>query len=488
MKNFLFVIYLFCLVFCTNKITAQNVIPDNPSGQMFIEWLKAFNSHDSTIYFQFLNENSSEESKLSTNPPFKVILQDFYNLSCEWGELKAFSAQMESENEISVITFNKSRSLWVKFYQRISKTSPYKIIGTGLKTINKPKEAYIERLSDNALAENLDKYLKECVAEDIFSGTVLIAKEGKPIFAKAYGYADRENKILNTVDTKFNLASINKMMTAVAIIQLIQNGKLNLDDVIAKHLPDYQNKEVANKVTIHHLLTHTSGLGDVFTKECKFIYVDSLRCLNDWFQCFIDKPLAFEPGEKMLYSNAGFLVLGAIIEKISGTDYYTYISENITKPLGMNNTAFYSKTDMVTNMAKGYITGKKPTDPKTDNESIRPFRGTPFGLGYSTVEDMLKFAEALRNNKILTEKYVKIMTKKRLAIERKSPLGAGYGCYTDDRDKIKVIGHEGGIPGVSTNMAIFLKSGYTVVILSNYSPEVASLLYEYIRYRIQAKK
>ncbi len=187
-----------------------------------------------------------------------------------------------------------------------------------------PADASSERKPAAELAKDLEAKLETLAKKGEFSGTALIAKDGKPIWQKAFGLQDREKKIPVNLETRFRIGSMNKMFTAVAIAQLVEAGKLKFDDTLASVLPDYPNQEVAQKITVAQLLTHTSGLGDIFGpafEEKK----DSLREVKDYLQLFVDEPLRFEPGTRWSYSNAGFVVLGLMIEKLSGQSYHDYI-------------------------------------------------------------------------------------------------------------------------------------------------------------------
>ncbi len=319
----------------------------------------------------------------------------------------------------------------------------------------------------------LDTYLTQAAAGDAFSGAVLIARDGEPIFKKAYGLANRSTNTPNRTDTKFNLGSMNKMFTAVAIAQLVERGKLSFTNPIAKLLPDYPNKAVAEKVTVHHLLTHTSGMGN-YQSETFMANLDKMKSVSDLLALIVNEPLAFEPGAKMAYSNSGFVVLGAIIEKVSGENYFTYVKEHIFKPAGMVNTDSYDKGGNIPNLALGYMrmNAQGMADPSVllrENTSILPARASPAGGGYSTVEDMLKFSLALRNNKLLSKKYTDILTTGKVEVggpDRKYAYGFGDSVI----DGRRVVGHNGGAPGIGANFDMFPESGYTAVILTNSSP------------------
>src|SRR5208283_2671148 len=210
-------------------------------------------------------------------------------------------------------------------------------------------------LSESGAIAALKTELGEQAADGRFSGAVLIAKAGKPVFQGAYGYADRERKIANTVATKFRFGSMGKMFTALAVMQLVQAGKIKLDDPIAKYLPDYPNKEVAT-VTIYQLLTHTGGTGDIFGPDFD-AHRPELQALKDYLTLYGDRGLQFKPGSKWEYSNYGFLLLGRIIEVTSGQNYYDYVRDHIFNPAGMSSTGNLPEEEHVQDLAIGYTRG-----------------------------------------------------------------------------------------------------------------------------------
>jgi len=199
--------------------------------------------------------------------------------------------------------------------------------------------------------------LDQLVEADEFSGSVLVAKDQTILLEQAYGMAHQSNQVPNRLDTRFNLGSMNKMFTALAVAQQVSQGKLAFGDSIATFVPEYP-REIAEKITIHHLLTHTSGLGHYwnpqFWKERFLAERANLRTINDYFPLFREEPLAFEPGERFQYSNAGFIVLGAIIERVSGQEYWTYVREHIFEPATMHNTDAYEVDNPPPNQAIGY--------------------------------------------------------------------------------------------------------------------------------------
>ena len=321
-------------------------------------------------------------------------------------------------------------------------------------------------LSEREIVEFTDAFLEELASRDGFSGAVLIARDGVPIFRKAYGYANRSFELPNKIDTKFNLGSMNKMFTATAIMQLVEKGKVKLDGKIIDYIPDYPNKDVASKVTVHHLLTHTSGLGNYWTPEYIRASKDLYREVEDYLPLFVDDPLLFEPGSQFSYSNSGFMVLGLVIEKVTGENYFDYVRENVYKPAGMINTDAYENDYVVPNLAIGYTRLQARPGELKNNLFLHVVKGGPAGGGYSTVEDLNNFANALMDDKLLSKKSRELMTSGKSQTDRHIMYCYGF------RDRVEnghhIIGHTGGFPGIAGYLGIFKGLGYTVAVLSNY--------------------
>jgi D-alanyl-D-alanine carboxypeptidase len=325
--------------------------------------------------------------------------------------------------------------------------------------------------SEAARLKELEALLDKAAAADTFSGAVLVARNGAPVFKKAYGMANQEKRAANRVDTKFNLGSMNKMFTSVAIAQLAEARKLSFDDTIAKHLPDYPNKEVAEKVTIHQLLTHTSGLGN-YMNAAWIEKRAEIKTVTDLLPYFAEQPLKFAPGTGWQYSNAGFVVLGLIVEKLSGQSYYDYVRSHIFKPAGMLDTDSYESTRETANMAVGYTRmgadGRgRPDNPRLPNTARLPFKGSPAGGGYSTLEDLLKFDRALRSHKLVSAKFTNLITTGKVD----APFGKyAYGFGDSRVNGKRYVGHNGGAPGTAAQFQSYTDTGYTLIVLANYDP------------------
>ena len=340
------------------------------------------------------------------------------------------------------------------------------------------------KMSEEQFAAQLEALIDKAAVDDSFSGAALVAKDGKAIFKKAVGFANKETKLPNKIGTKFNLGSINKSFTSVAVAQLAQQGKLQYSDTIARHLPDYPNKTVAEKVTIHQLLTHTSGLGDYLNSES----LAQVKTLRAFLPLFVDQPLLFAPGEKQQYSNSGYVVLGLIIEKLSGRSYYDYVRENIFKPAGMTMTDSYELNQKVDDLAVGYtsMTREGPqSGPRRANTSTLAGKGSSAGGGYSTVEDMLKFANALSANKLLSPEFTEIVFTGG-GPQKPSGPGGGYGFMQNQMNGVRIVGNGGGGPGANAMFLIYFGRGYSVVVLSNYDPPSAQRIAGKIQEMIMA--
>jgi CubicO group peptidase (beta-lactamase class C family) len=341
---------------------------------------------------------------------------------------------------------------------------------------------------ESNVARELDTYLSSLVAENKLSGAILVAKDGVTVASKAAGIANKATGAPIALNTKFNLGSMNKMFTAVAIAQLAQAGRLSFTDTISKHLPDYPNKEVADKVTIHQLLTHTSGMGLYWNEKFRE-QREKLLTVAAHLPLFVNDPLSFAPGEKFQYSNSGYMVLGAIIEKVSGQDYYSYVAEHVYKRAGMTDTGFYEPGKEIPNLAIGYTRmgpDGKPLEEARDNTNTREVRGGPAGGGYSTVEDLVKFHMALRNYKLLNEEYTKLVTTGK--VDAGGPIGRyGYGFGDKTFDGKHIVGNNGGSGGIAANFEMYPELGYTSVMLMNTDPPAMMPVIMGIRQRIPAE-
>jgi CubicO group peptidase (beta-lactamase class C family) len=318
-------------------------------------------------------------------------------------------------------------------------------------------------LSLAALAQDLapkaDEIINAFVKQSQFSGSVLIAKGGKVILSKGYGMANYELDVPNTPQTRFRLGSITKQFTSMAIAQLVERGLVKVDDPITKYLPDYP-KETGDKVTVYHLLTHTSGIPS-FTNSNDYQQIKlnpfSGEKLIAWVK---DKPLEFAPGAEFKYNNSGYILLGYIIEKVSGKSYEQYLKENIFEPLGMKSTGYDHNKVVMKNRAAGYTAkGKEIENAEFIDMTV------PGGAGalYSTVEDLYLWDRAL-----YTEKLVKKPALEKIFAPFKS--NYAWGWKVGEVNGRKFVGHGGGIDGFNTTIIRFVNDDICIIALSNRIP------------------
>ena len=349
---------------------------------------------------------------------------------------------------------------------RVDAAAPYRISGLG-GAPPRPKVAVKEPhiTTDAAMAAALKQYVTTLAQADLFSGTVLLAKDGVVLYAGAFGQANKDFGAANTRDTKFNLGSMNKMFTSVLINQLVEQGKLSYDDPLSKFVPDYPSAAAAQKIHIKNLLTHTAGLGSYFNEEFDKSSRARFRTVDEMMQLAKGDSLAFEPGTQWSYSNTGMLVAGKVVEVVSKQDYFTYVREHVYKPAGMLNTDAYELDHVNPNLAVGYQAQYAEDGTKEYRNNIfqHVIRGGPAGGGYSTVDDLLRFAEALKAGKLVSAQTFDLMTTPKPDVH--SP-GYGFGFEIDP--STGVVGHSGGFPGISSNLDIFKGTGYVGVVLSNY--------------------
>ncbi|HVE48073.1 MAG TPA: serine hydrolase domain-containing protein [Casimicrobiaceae bacterium] len=334
---------------------------------------------------------------------------------------------------------------------------------------------------DSTFVAAVRAQLEAATKAEQFSGAVLVARDGQTVFEGAYGLADRERNVPNTLLTQFRIGSMNKMLTAVAAMQLVQSGTLRLEGTLGTYIPDYPNADMASKVTIHHLLTHTGGTGDIFGPAFNANRL-ALRTTGDYVALYGTRNLQFPPGAQFSYSNYGFMLLGAIIERVTGKSYYDYVAERIHAPAQMTATGSAPEDLLVPERSVGYM--RQGGSVLVSNAQTLPYRGTPAGGGYSTVGDLARFAVALREHKLLDQ------ANTTLLLSGKVPAFPGqqyaYGFIDRVVGSRRFVGHGGGAAGMNGDLAFEPNGGYLVVVLSNFDPPTATQVLSFILDRLPA--
>jgi CubicO group peptidase (beta-lactamase class C family) len=370
-------------------------------------------------------------------------------------------------NRVVVIARNRLTQGWVGLSLTFDGTPEERITGLQIQPARPPKGTPpLPPLTVDEARAELGAFLDRLSEAEAFSGTALLAKDGQVVFEAARGVADRNHGVPMRLDSKLNLGSMDKMFTAVVIGQLVDEGKLRFEDPVSKFLGGKGwTKADLSKVRVEHLLSHTSGLGSYFNDTYQRTARQLLRRVDDYKPLVAGETLAFEPGTRWQYSNTGFLLAGAVIEAVTGKDYFDVVRERVYAKAGMPNSDSYDIDLVVPNLAIGY--SRERTGAGTQwraNSFEHVIRGGPAGGGYSTARDLLAFAEAMRKGKL-----VSAATAERLWSAKPNLQSPEYGYgFGVGRDALgRRTGHSGGFPGIASVLDIYPDTGWTVVVLAN---------------------
>lgn len=330
--------------------------------------------------------------------------------------------------------------------------------------------------SNDPLSESVRSLMKEASGKEVFSGNVLIAENGNEIFKESIGYADEEGKVSNDENTMFETGSITKFFTKVVMHQLVSEGKLDPDDKIMKYFPDFTDP-AAGEITIRHLIDHQSGLGDFFRDGNPGMFA-KVKEISDVLPEILKSRLAFIPGSKVQYSNSGYVVLGALIEKIEGKKLKEIFGERIFDRLGMDRSGFDVRVTEREGKAKGYLSNQLGL--KEDN-SMFPLIGAGAGGVYSSTGDMFKFAYSLLNDTRLLD------VREKLKLFNTPLLKTNYESWEDflNRGKFTIAG---GAPGISAVLSIDNEKKFIIVVLSNFDEGTAEDLFRRVNGLMNGKE
>lgn len=420
---------------------AEVSIPSSIPGKKFAAFLKAFNSGKPGEMRKFIASNYAA-SALQQRPPDEraAAYLQIYRGS---GGFELRRIEKSEERRLVALAQGRTITDWVRITLTVEDDVPYGIPGISFEYVVPPPEAAPgARLSDPQIADDMDRYLARLTEAGLFSGTVTLAKDGRPIFQKAFGSLQRAPATPVTLETPFGLASMGKMFVGVSIAQLAEQGKLAFDDPVSKYLPDTPRK-LTDKMTVHQLLTHTSGLAP-FLDGKLFEAHRGARVYAEFLPDIFKEPLVAPPGTKFAYSNGDYLVLATILEKVTGTSFPVYLRDHVYGPAGMEHST----------------------------------------LGTTTAGDMVRFGEALRGHKLLSaDDTARLLAGK---------VDAGNGRYAYGFEEVRVngqrlCGHGGGGHGISDQFDLYMESGYTLVVLSDRDPDIAGRIAAKARALLTAK-
>ena len=309
-------------------------------------------------------------------------------------------------------------------------------------------------------SSRMEQIIQGYVANKKFMGSILVARDGKILLNKGFGFANLEWNIPNSPTTKFQIASLTKQFTAASIFLLEEHGKLNVNDPAKKYLQDAPASW--DNITIYNLLTHTSGIPDSYDGITSW---RQTKPPDQLVAAFRNKPLVFQPGEKYRYSNAGYYLLGYLIEKISGQSYGAFVKENIFTPLGMNDSGYDSHSEVIQHRASGYHLGQ--SEPENSDYYDVTLRFSAGGI-YSTTEDLLRWEQGLFGGKLLSSASLNKMT---------TPFKDDYACglAVSDIDGHRAIDHSGSMDGFNSDMIYYPDDKLSVIVISNLGGDPKSI-------------
>ena len=486
-KPFLLVCVVFILLFPAFSLqqlgeisyTDSPELPGGIIGSRIQSLIETLNSGSPGTIEKFLNSECTERFKnfVSMDEHIGVFLSFLDQTGgVDFESIRTYVPARPDQTV--VILKDRNFGTFRAFVARFDQGTDSRFASIGFNTARPPSYLETTTLSEDQFIENLKKLVMRLDKNLTFSGTLLFAKDDKVLFRHAAGEASKRFHVPNNIDTKFNLGSMNKMFTSTAILQLVEQNRLSLDDTLDKYLDElWLPKDVTSKITIHHLLTHTSGLGSYFNETYDRSSRLLFRQLDDYKSLIKDDRPQFTPGERFSYSNTGMFLLGVVIEKVTGENYFDYIRKNISDKSGMQNTDCYEMDYPVENLAIGYSRDRNSPYGWQNNIYKHVVKGGPAGGGFSTVTDLFRFARALVSGKLVSKPYLEKMWTDHAGS------GYGYGFVINEGEFGKSVGHGGGFPGINSNLEIFLDGGYTAAVMSNYD-QGATPLADWIRQNI----
>ncbi len=442
--------------------------PTLANKELASSFITVFNGGSRIEVIDYLSDHMSK-SRIETYG-IDAHVGVFLNSQNTFGHLDVIKVLPPSNGNERIEVISNNNKFKYNLIINKEKDAPYKINYFTLQN-SKPEHSSKRLISPKELAQELSSFINNLSIEDAFSGSVLVAKGNDVIFKGSVGYANRTWKIKNNIDTKFSLGSMNKMFTAIAALQLIEKGKLKFDDKLIQFVDkDWLPKGDSDSITIRQLLTHTSGLGNFFNDEFNKSNKEAYRNLDAYKPLISQSELLFVPGSRNRYSNSGMLMLGLVVEKVSGQSYYDYVQKHIYNKANMTNSGSFELDSVTANLASGYLK-RMHSDQWVDSIYARAIKGSPAGGGFSSVEDLYQFAIALTEFRLLGKKLTEdAYTEK---TQYNSAFWYGYGFSVSGEENNRVVGHGGAYLGVDSRLDIHLDSGFVVVILANQSDVVA---------------
>ncbi len=438
-------------------------LPAGPTAARIRSAIEVLNSGSADRIKRFLDEECTE--KFREMVPLADHVSTWLGILRDTDGVDFYSVRTytpERAGQTVVIVRDRLMGSWWGINFRFAEAPGFLVAGMGFSPARPPATAPEPALTEKQAIDEIRALAVKLKEKEWLSGTLLIAKGPQVLLTDFHGEANKGDHAPINIDTKFNLGSMNKMFTATAVARLVEAGKLSFDDPASKYIDEsWLPKEVTDKITIRHLITHTSGLGSYFNETYDKSSRALFRKLDDYKPLIKDDRPAFRPGERFQYSNTGLFLLGVVIEKVTGEDYFDHIRKVIYAPAGMMNSDSYEMDYPVENLAIGY--SPDPASPyKWQNNLYKHvIKGGPAGGGFSTVSDLHKFALALLSGKLVSKPMLDTMWTDFKGANY------GYGFGVNQGPAGKVVGHSGGFSGINSELDIYVDSGYIVAVMSN---------------------
>lgn len=457
-------------------------LPGTPPAQRLLELLERINAGDRAALVAYAR-NGFVPAMLK---PDEDSIVDFLYAQYEVAGGYDLRRVMQSAAEqITVLVQGRRNTqVWRRLVVGTEKSPPHRVQGI----FTQEASAALAQADDAPLGEaELPQHLESLIARVAeaggFSGSVCLARGGRVLMSRGYGEADREARRPNTPATRFGVASVGKMFTAVAIAKLVEAGRLSFDDRAAAIVPEWLPPG-ADSITVAHLLTHTSGLGDFLGALAGGgrRYDD----LSDYRALARREPPAFAAGSSFRYSNVGYLVLGAIIEKKAGMAWDAWIEANVMRPAGMTRSSAKRPAAPGADMAIGY---HETDDAWERADATLEGRGSPAGAAVSTAEDLARFAQALHAGRLVSPAMLDRLKTPHTPMPGTGK-SYGYGLTVAGQEPgRRVYGHEGGFHGIGAMVEIYESGGWVLTALSNTTGGAAPIgdLWRDLRMRVAAR-
>lgn len=443
------------LLVCAALLLTACTRPGTPEAgdALLADWVAALNSDDAATIQQFIDHrglNASVDSMLAWHAETGGV--DVVEISeREPGRITAL-LQPRFIDQLETVTFE------------FDDQQPARVTAFTYLLAERPPHLAIPRLDEAAAVSAAVAHAEALAARDEFSGALLIARDGEVLVERYWGHADREAATPIDADTRFRHGSVDKLLTAVAALRLVERGAISLDSTIGEVLPDYPQTDL-HPASLRHLLAHRAGAGDIFGAEFDRHRL-ALKSTGDYLRLFGEREPEFTPGDDFRYANYGYLLVAAMLERVSGEDYYRLIQREVLGPAGMTRTGAEPEDQPVAGRAVSY---RRVDRSWVSNADLLPYRGMAAGGGYSTARDLFALGEALRRGDLLAPETLALAT-------RPGSEGGWYGLgfMIGRGDGPAGYGHDGGAPGMSAFLRIYPDRGYVVVALSNLDPPRAN--------------